>query len=109
LATNLAGLDYKQWYMPATFIRSDNTAEELVDRETFMIDHLNLMYELLKDDIAAGKNAGGLWLYGWNTYLAEGEVGAVHLDQMSQYGTFTNLMTRIVEIGKEINAMNDKY
>ncbi len=109
LATNLAGLDYRQWYMPATYIQNDLSSEELADRETFMIDHLNLMYELLKDDIAAGKNAGGLWLYGWNTYLEEGEVGAVHLDQMSQYGTFTNLMTRIVEIGKEINEMNDKY
>lgn len=109
LAENLAGLKYRQWYMPATYIQNDLSAEELVNRETFMINHLNLMYELLNDDIAAGKDVGGLWLYGWHTYIEDGENGSVFLDKMNQYGTFSNLITRIAQIGKEINEMNDKY
>ncbi|MBO5020090.1 MAG: hypothetical protein J6D52_05445 [Clostridia bacterium] len=109
LAENLAGLKYKQWYMPATYIQNDLTAEELTARETFMINHLNLMYELLLDDIAAGKDVGGLWLYGWHTYIEDDETGSVFLDKMNQYGDFSNLISRIVEIGKEINEMNDKY
>lgn len=98
LKTNLAGLDYKMWYMPKTFWW--NKAE--YDTEEFMLNHLNLLYELLQEET----NPGGLWCYGWNSYLDENGEGQVGLGDITTKGDYSNLLARIAEIAKEINAMN---
>lgn len=98
LKTNLAGLDYKMWYMPKTFWW--NKAE--YDTEEFMLNHLNLMYELLQEET----NPGGLWCYGWNSYLDENGEGQVGLGDINTKGDYSNLLARIAEIAKEIRAKN---
>ena len=98
LKTNLAGLDYKMWYMPKTFWW--NKAE--YDTEEFMLNHLNLLYELLQEET----NPGGLWCYGWNSYLDENGEGQVGLGDITTKGDYSNLLARIAEIAKEIRAKN---
>lgn len=101
LNTNLAGLNYKKWYFPRTYVAGDIELEQ--NTQQFMISHLELLFELLQ----AEENKGGLWLYTWVSYPNDdGTDGQIGLSELVERYGYTDLVETIVNIGAEIKTMN---
>ena len=89
---SVARSDARIWFFPCTYQYDSNTNEQ------YMIDSLNLAYKLLNEQ----ENPGGIYLYTWKTY---GNHNGLE-DLLDPNGNFkySNLASRIIEIGKEILA-----
>ena len=89
--------DVRIWFFPCTSkIYADQD-------EDYMIEHLNMCYELLKEQ----ENPGGLMLYTWTTYGTM--TGLQELLDPDLGYKYERLAARIVEIGKEINSNPYRY
>ena len=89
--------DVRIWFFPCT-------SKAYADQdEDYMVKHLNMCYDLLKEQ----ENPGGLMLYTWTTYGTQ--TGLQELLDPNLGYNYKRLAARIVEIGKEINSNPYRY
>lgn len=87
--------DVRIWLFPTTFRQFAGTDED------YMIEHLNMYYDLLMEQ----ENPGGLHMFSWGTYGTM--TGFKELTDPELNWNYTRLFERVLEIGKELK--NTKY